>query len=96
MKSIFATHKLLSGIALVLFFGADLSGMIWLQSRYFELAAEKARLVREVSALRGEVISKELENSELASLSRIADMAQKMGLSYCEVPLKVLPLEEAR
>lgn len=60
-----------------------------LQYRFDGLAVKKAGLVREVSALRGEVVQRELENRELSSLDRITHIAELLGMDYAQVPQKV-------
>ena len=93
MKKLWATHKVLWMFLLVVYLGATLCGYLWVQNRYDVLATQKAGRVREVSALRGEVVLSELENRELASLDRISSVAHLLGLEYAQVPCKVKQTE---
>ncbi len=89
MIRFFAAHRFLGGLALVLYAGLILCLYLWNQNGFDVLATRKAALGREVSALRGEVVLKELENRELSSLERISDVAKKLGMDYAQVPRKV-------
>lgn len=89
MIRFFLTHRFLGGVLLMLYAGLILCGFLWKQNCYDELAMQKASLVREVSALRGEVVLKNLENGEFYSLERISKEADQLGLGYGNVPLKV-------
>ncbi len=89
MKKFFDRHRVFGAILLFVLICAFLCVYLWMQDRYNDLATKKAILVREVSALRGEVVRVELENRELASLERIQQVARKMGLGYGQVPRKL-------
>ncbi len=89
MIRFFLTHRFLGGVLLTLYAGLVLCGFLWKQNRYDDLAMRKASLVREVSALRGEVVLQNLENGELSSLEKISKEATRLGLGYEKVPLKV-------
>ncbi len=89
MIRFFLAHRFLGGVLLMLYAGLVLCGFLWKQNCYDELAMRKASLVREVSALRGEVVLKNLENGEFYSLERISKEAARLGLGYEKVPLKV-------
>ncbi len=89
MIRFFLTHRFLGGVLLMLYAGLVLCGFLWKQNRYDDLAMRKAALVREVSALRGEVVLRNMENGELSSLERISKEAVRLGLGYENVPLKV-------
>ncbi len=89
MIRFFQTHRFLGGVLLMLYVGLILCGFLWKQNCYDALAMRKASLVREVSVLRGDVVQQELENRELSSLERISKEAERLGLDYANVPLKV-------
>ncbi len=89
MIRFFLTHRFLGGVLLMLYAGIILCGFLWKQNCYDALAMRRASLVREVSAIRGEVVRKDLENGELSSLERISKDAARLGLGYAKVPLKV-------
>lgn len=89
MKKFLDRHFVLGVVLFIVTACVLLCVYLWMQDRYTDLATKKAILVREVSALRGEVVRKDLEIRELASLERIQQAVQKVGLGYGQVPRKL-------
>lgn len=81
---------ILIGISVAVLLATLLSSPIWLQNRYMILMGQKASLTRDVAILKGDVMKMDLQNRELASLPRIAEVASFNGLSLRNVPLKVM------
>ena len=89
MIRVLTAHKVLWSFLMVIVLATLLCCYLALQYRFDGLAVKKAGLVREVSALRGEVVLRELENRELSSLDRITQIAEQMGMGYAQVLHKV-------
>lgn len=66
---------------------------VWFQNRYVELSEKEIQLSNQIIDLKSQIIRLELVNNKLSSFESLHEFAQKNGLDYNVVPVKLMSVE---
>ncbi len=69
-----------------------LSVPVWMQNRYLGLMRERSVLERDRQELEARRLQLKLEIGRLSSMSRLVPVAYSMGLSFSNIPVKVMEI----